>query len=220
MEGNTVKSGWRDVTINEYYDLVGRLDECGDAEYEKQVVRIAFANGMDEDDVWNLGINEFRRLQVESLWMDEFKVSENVRYDSVTINGKKYSMDRNLQDFTVAQYLDFQTFYSRRRKDGRVLGNILACFLIPKGKKYADGYDINEVVKEINGHLDIMTANEIVFFFLKSSLISIRATVNYLNWMMRRMERKKRGTKSKEKAKAVWEEAKSSILDGLRSLTT
>ena len=64
-----------------------------------------------------------------------------------------------------------------------------------------------------------MTAQEILFFFLKQYLISMRAIANYFNWQM-----KKRMKKMKDKQKAAelmsqWEEAKKNILTGLRLST-
>ena len=100
------------------------------------------------------------------------------------------------------------------------MGNILACFLIPKGKEYADGYDIQNVVRAINEHLDIMTANEILFFFLKSYLISIRGTANYLNWIMKRMARKSKEKDKVAELETIWRATKRNILDGLRLWTT
>ena len=216
-----IKKGWRDVTINEYFELKERLDEAADApEYEKAVIRVAFVSGMEEDDVWNLSVTEFNRYQVESLWMDEFNIGESVKFKTVTIDGVAYSVDTNLQAFTVAQYIDFQTFYGKRKSDEKVLGNILACFLVPKGNTYGEGYDIKDVVDSINEHLDIMTANEIVFFFLRQYLVSMRAIANYFGWMMKRLSRRVKDTEKLERLERVWEEMKRTTLDGLRLSTT
>lgn len=218
MKNTTIKKSWRDVSINEYYDLKERLEECSEPT-DEAIVKIAFINNMDEDEVWDLSIDKFRELQVESLWMDEFNISGDIKFKNIEINGSKYSIDTNLQHFTVAQYIDFQTFYSKRKNNERVLGNILSCFIIPKGKKYASDYDITEVISEINSNLDIMTANEILFFFLKQYLILMRATANYFNWILSKVKRKR---KSQEitNLEMSWNQMKKTILDGLHLLTT
>lgn len=217
------KESWRDVTIDEYFELVDRLedaDRSGSEEYEKAVIKVSFSSGIEEDELWNLPINEFRRLQSESLWIDSFDIDESVRFRKINISGDRYSIDTNLQNFTVAQYIDFQTFFRKFKSDKRLIGNILACFVIPEGKRYADGYDIKAIVEKINGNLDIMTAQEILFFFLKSSLISIRATANCFNWMMKRMRRRSVDKARMETLEKEWEAMKTSILAGLRSSTT
>lgn len=213
------KNGWRDVTINEYYDLKERLEDDELTPYEKEITRIAFVNNISEDEAWNLKINEFRKLQVEALWLNEFNLSDKAMFKNITINDEKYEVDVNLQNFTVAQYIDFQTFYPKRKTNERIIGNILACFIIPKGKKYAEGYDINKVVNDINNYLDIMTANEILFFFLKQYLISIRATVNYFNWQMKRMKKKLKNSDKVLTLEKEWEKMKQDILVGLRLST-
>ena len=216
---NTIKKSWRDVTIDEYFDLIEKLEDPELEDTDKEVCKISFIYNIPEDSIWDLKIDEFRNLQVESLWMDEFKISENSKFKSIEINGSKYKIDTNLQNFTVAQYIDFQTFFPKRKTNPRVLGNILACFIIPQGKEYASGYDISELVRSINSNLDILTANEIMFFFLKQYLISIRATANYFNWTLKRLKKK---TKNKEKVIELekdWEKVKKATLDGLRSLT-
>lgn len=216
---NTIKKSWKDVTIDEYFDLCERLSDDALTDYEKIIIKIAFITGKREEDIWNLNWDEFRTLQVEALWMDEFKLKENVNFKTIEINGEKYSIDTNLQNFTVAQYIDFQTFFPKRKTNERIIGNILACFIVPKGKKYAEGYNIQELVENINSNLDIMTANEIMFFFLKQYLISIRATANYFNWILKRMKRKTKDQKMIEKLEMEWEVTKRVTLDGLRSLT-
>ena len=216
---NTIKKSWRDVTIDEYFDLLEKLEDPELEDTDKEVCKISFIYNIPEDSIWDLKIDEFRNLQVESLWMDEFKISENSKFKSIEINGSKYKIDTNLQNFTVAQYIDFQTFFPKRKTNPRVLGNILACFIIPQGKEYASGYDICELVRSINSNLDILTANEIMFFFLKQYLISIRVTANYFNWTLKRLKKK---TKNKEKVIELekdWEKVKKATLDGLRSLT-
>lgn len=216
---NIIKKSWKDVTIDEYFDLCERLSDDTLTDYERIIIKIAFITGKNEDEIWNLNWSDFRSLQVEALWMDEFQLKENVKFKSIEINGEKYSIDTNLQNFTVAQYIDFQTFFPKRKTNKRIIGNILACFIIPKGKKYAEGYNIQELVENINSNLDIMTANEIMFFFLKQYLISIRATANYFNWILKRMKRKAKDKKLIEKLEMEWEVTKRVTLDGLRSLT-
>lgn len=216
---NTIKKSWKDVTIDEYFDLCEKLSDDNLTDYEKIIIKISFITSKPEDEIWNLTWNEFRELQVKALWMDEFNINENVKFKSIEINNKKYNIDTNLQNFTVAQYIDFQTFFPKRKDNPRTIGNILACFIIPQGKKYAEGYNIQELVDNINSNLDIMTANEIMFFFLKQYLISIRAIANYFNWILKRMKRKAKDKNLIEKLEMDWEVTKKATLDGLRSLT-
>lgn len=216
---NIIKKSWRDVSINEYFELKEKLKDVSEPT-DEVIIKVAFANNITEDDVWNKNINEFKDLQSKIEWMNSFNINENIKFKTIELEGEKFYIDTDLQNFTVAQYIDFQTFYPQRKENERILGNILSCFIIPKGKTYNEGYDIKDVVNKINNNLDILTANEIMFFFLKQSLISTWALVNYFNWQMKKL---KRSTKRKNKEKFIemekeWEETKKNILDGLRLL--
>lgn len=213
------KTSWRDVTINEYFDLVERLSDESLKEYEKIVIKIAFINNLDEESVWAMNINEFRKLQIESLWLDEFNIKTDIKFKNITIGNNKYIIDTNLQNFSVSQYIDFQSFYPKYKKDKKIIGNILACFIIPVGKQYADGYDIQDLVRQINESIDIMTAQEILFFFLKQYLISMRAIANYFNWQMKKSMKKMKDKQKAAELMRQWEETKKNILAGLRLST-
>lgn len=224
-----MKKSWRDVTIYEYFNLVDRLSDEGLTEYEREVILVSFVMGVTEDKVWDMTIGEFRANQLNTAFMKEFNVARDCNFKTISIDGEKYDVCTDLHNFTVAQYIDFQTFYAQRstssmqadRKAGRnnanILASLLACFIIPRGHGYAEGYDINDLKLKIINGLDILTAEELLFFFLKRYLLSMRATANYFNWAIRRLKRKGMPTGELE---ARWEEVKKATLAGLRSLTT
>lgn len=216
---NINKKSWRDVTINEYFDLSDKLNDKSLNDYEKEIIKISFITDMDEDEVWSLSLGEFRQYQVDTLWINEFNINEKVNFKKIKINNSNYTIDTNLQNFTVAQYIDFQTFYPKLKSNPRLIGNILACFIVPSGKKYAEDYDIKELVDIINDHLDILTANEIMFFFLHSYLISIRVTANYFNWMIQRLKKKAKNKEQVANLEEKWNQMKKDTLIGLRLLT-
>lgn len=214
---NKKPTSWRYITINDYLQIREIVEDDSLQEYDKEVKLIALINGISEDEVWNLPINEFRILQVEKTWMSEFKLNENAKFSKITINQKKYNIDTNLQNFSVAQYIDFQTLWPQKAKNPKIMNNILACFIIPEGCSYSEGYDIAELVNIIGDNIDILTANEILFFFLKQYLISMRATVNYLNWQMAKMKRISKNKKQVEKAEQEWQKMKDIMLAQMKS---
>jgi hypothetical protein len=54
-------------------------------------------------------------------------------------------------------------------------------------------------------NISIAKANEILFFFLKDCLLSIRASQIYLDYLMRRMRRKEKDPQRKLKIEALME---------------
>ena len=223
-----MKKSWRDVTIDEYFNLVDRLSpnvksdgtllsDEGLTEYEREVILVSFVMGIDEDKVWNMTIGEFKANQMNTAFMKEFNVERDCNFKTISLAGEKYDVCTDLHNFTVAQYIDFQTFYAQRKDNADILASLLACFIIPRGHSYAEGYDVNDLKNKMINGLDILTAEELLFFFLKRYLLSMRATANYFNWAIRRMKRKGMPV---EELEARWEEVKKVTLDGLRSLTT
>ena len=212
-----MKKSWRDVTIYEYFNLVDRLSDEGLTEYEREVILVSFVVGVAEDKVWDMTIGEFKANQLNTAFMKEFNVARDCNFKTISIDGEKYDVCTDLHNFTVAQYIDFQTFYAQRKDNANILASLLACFIIPRGHGYAEGYDVNDLKLKIINGLDILTAEELLFFFLKRYLLLMRATANYFNWAIRRMKRKGMPV---EELEARWEEVKKATLDGLRSLTT
>ena len=211
-----MKKSWRDVTIYEYFNLVDRLSDEGLTEYEREVILVSFVMGVAEDKVWDMTIGEFRANQLNTAFMKEFNVARDCNFKTISIDGEKYDVCTDLHNFTVAQYIDFQTFYAQRKDNADILASLLACFIIPRGHSYAEGYDVNDLKNKMINGLDILTAEELLFFFLKRYLLLMRATANYFNWAIRRLKRKGMPV---EELEARWEEVKKATLDGLRSLT-
>lgn len=212
-----MKKSWRDVTIDEYFNLVDRLSDEGLTEYEREVILVSFVMGVTEDKVWDMTIGEFKANQLNTAFMKEFNVARDCNFKTISLAGEKYDVCTDLHNFTVAQYIDFQTFYAQRKDNANILASLLACFIIPRGHGYAEGYDVNDLKLKIINGLDILTAEELLFFFLKRYLLLMRATANYFNWAIRKLKKKGMPTGELE---ARWEEVKKATLDGLRSLTT
>lgn len=213
------KRSWRDVSISEYDELVDRLTDESLSPQDIQVIKVAFITGLDEDDVWDLKLDEFNRAISSASWMDSFDIDQRVKFSKINLADEQYTIDTNLQHFTVAQYVDFQTFWPQLKAKRRVLPNLIACFLLPKGKAYGEGYDVQQLVATIANELDIMTANEIMFFFLKQYLISTRATANYFNWMMKRLKKRCKDKEKMEQLEQSWDQMKRAVLDGFRLST-
>ena len=218
---NIIKKSWRDVTINEYFDFRDKL-ESATSDYEKEIIKIAFVNGFNEDDVWNMTISDVKRYQQNTYWLNDFEISKDVKFKNIKIEDEVYRINPDMQSFSVAQYIDFQNFFPKRTQKTNYIGNILACFIVPKGKKYGEGYDVAQLVNKINDNVDILTSNEIIFFFLKRYLFSIKVMLTFFKYQMKilKLIGKKR---NKEKIKVIEEKVKElekNISVGLLSLIT
>lgn len=79
----------------------------------------------------------------------------------------KYKLDKRLEKFTVAQFLDWRNLINEGGTDTDNYANLLSVFFIPEDKKeYNEDYDIQEVKNDISEHLSIPDAMSIASFFL------------------------------------------------------
>lgn len=169
---------YRDLPIGMYLDIC-EIDRREDLEeINKQVLIIAILSGMDEEEIYNLPIEEYKILAAKTHYLKN-------PFEGEILTAKKYICGKfNLEpveDFrkiTTAQYIDFQSF----AKDiERNIVEILSTMLIPKGKKYNQDYDVLDVQNAIREHMSVADALSLFAFFfvqykqlIKDSLIFCR----------------------------------------------
>lgn len=180
---------WDEININVFQKLqeLFKLDKTGDEQIDNLNISVgilAILCDVDEDVISDLSIDEFKRLSATADFinnMPKAKIKDNYK-----INGNVYDVQLNVEDMTMNQYMDFQTFCKDKDKYMR---EILACFLIPRGKKYCDGYKVKEVIEEIGNHLSIVDAYSICFFF---TLLFQSLTKATLACLVKKMKREKK----------------------------
>lgn len=157
-------NSWKEITLNTFDKIknIKITDELNQDEIlQKNVELLSILCNVSEDEIISLPLPKFKELLSSTEWIKDIpKVNINNEY---VINGKKYEVKRNLQAMTTAQYIDFQTLSKDKEKN---FANMLAIFLIPKGKTYAEGYDITEVIEDIKNYFNIVDARSIMFFFI------------------------------------------------------
>lgn len=180
---------WKDININTFQRLQEVLTEpkTGDEivdNLQQNISILSILCDVDEDDISNLRGSEYKELLKSINFLNEIPKVEIK--DSYVINGKKYNVALNASKITMAQYLDFQTFVKDKDK---YIREILTCFLIPNGKTYGNGYELDEVKNEIGEHLSIVDAHSIMFFFTLSFRTLTKTTLRYL---MKKMNKQKK----------------------------
>lgn len=131
---------WKDVTLG----IWQRMNEISqrENEIERIVGFVALFNGMLEDDVLAMPLDEFKEYMKGLGWMNTPPDIEQPKQE-YEINGHTYELTMNFHKLTTAQYIDFQSY---TKSDDYSL--MLSVFLIPRGKKYGD-YDVWEVQKDL-----------------------------------------------------------------------
>lgn len=81
-----------------------------------------------------------------------------------SFNGKKYAVQYDVKKMTAAQYIDFQNLQKDAQNNFKYL---FMCFLIPKGKKYGEDYDVLALADELYDIIPITVVSDIMFFFVQ-----------------------------------------------------
>lgn len=211
-----VIDSWRKCSINNYYEIVDILEDKSLSQIDKDFEILGILTQKDADFIWQQKITDVKQLLSKAKFLNEFSYNKNTNVKNIKIADGKYTVDTNLMNFTAAQYIDFQTLWAK--KDLRkYYGNILACFVIPKGKSYAEGYDVAELANKFRDEIDIVTANELVFFFLRTLVNLTKVFLAYSTLQMKKAKKKMNPEKYKI-LEAEYKTAQKDILLGLNSL--
>ena len=109
-------------------------------------------------DITELPIAEFNE-KVKVLDFLKESIPEVNPPKKIEVNGRKYYTDCLLGNITTAQYVDYTNHCKTNSYN-----KILSVFVIPDGHKYNDGYDMLQVMNDIND-LPIPIVISMAFFF-------------------------------------------------------
>lgn len=201
------------LTVGKYLEVKSIIDEDIE-EIEKHIRLISVLNDMDEEEVENLDLVEFGKLNQKLIFLTEMPARKMVA-THYKIGGYDLEVVMNMQQMTVAQYIDYQTYL---KDSDKYLSELLSVFLIPKGKKYGEEYDIIDVQNAIRDNLTIVDALSMSAFFLLLYQSLTKATVESLTRRMKKMMKKSKNPQEIEKLQEVIQNLED-VGVGLHSLT-
>lgn len=169
-------TSYNNLPMGKYQRVIEALKDKEDA-IDAHAEMLAILYDMTAQDVMNLPLEKYQEL------------SENCSFllqDLPPIKGricKEYKFGdmvlvptTNVKQFTAAQYIDYQQMI---KEDDKLI-ELMSCLLVPKGCKYAQGYDIADVHKVIAEYMCVSDVMEMSAFFLRKLKSSICNTLNYL----------------------------------------
>lgn len=195
---------WKEISVNTFTRLRNIDYNSNGDEMEMlnaNIEMLAVLCDCDEDVIANLTTSEFTHLLSQTEFLKEMpKVKIE---DTYVINGTTYKVFLTLKQMSVAQYVDFQTYFKDQQKYFREL---LSIFLIPKGKKYGEDYNIDDTINDIGEYLSIVDANSILFFFAILFQSLTKVTLNYSIKEMKKLKKKMTNKEEIEKLEKVIKE--------------
>ena len=128
---------------------------------------IALLSGTTADAVEQLPIREYiRRREALAFLNTEPDVQRGRMPRAYDIAGQRVKVQAEPLRLTAAQFIDAQE-YMRDGGVGRHLADIICCFLVPEGRQYNDGYDLDALKAAVREHLPVTEALRLSAFFLR-----------------------------------------------------
>lgn len=172
---------WEHITVEEFGKIRAVLSNDKTTQEDKMVSLAAIVQGVSEETILNLPIAQAQPV-FDAVWGLNEPPKRNKCQNSYSLKGWRLKV-ADIQDLSVAQWVDFQTY---GRDTEKHLLDILSCALVPKGKKYNEGYDIGKLRYDLK-EFPICDALAVCFFFQKKLLRSMRLTLDYwVGWLTMR----------------------------------
>lgn len=153
---------WTNISLGKYNQIKEIFLDPDFTEEDRLIYEIKILFGVD---ALKLNLNELHKYINELSFLGE-KIPKMKIKETYNLGGNVYILKKNLKDFTVAQWIDWQNFL-KNGADTDNFANLLSVFFFPKGEsEYAEGYDIETVRHDLNDFLSIADAISISSFFL------------------------------------------------------
>lgn len=204
------------LPVGKYQRLVSIQEE---EPVERSLRILEVLTDLTADELLGLPVGEYSDLTRKARFLDVPPRAAK-RLGGYVCDGMELVVMSDPRKMTAAQYIDYQTFAAEA--DTHIV-ELLSCFLIPKGHKYNERYDIELVHQVIREALPTDAAMGLLAGFLWRLGRSLRASLTYSAWMLRRRAKRLTGEEREQMltAAATIKEAVRSLRagDGLPALT-
>jgi hypothetical protein len=178
---------YRNLPVGKWLEILELSKDENVDELEQQVKTIAILTGLTEDEVLDLPIMEYKSLASKTKFLEKEYEGKLQIAKSYGLNGMELIPVKDFNKITTAQYVDYQTF----SKEGDMyLVQTLSTLLVPKGKKYNDGYDMDAVQQAIRENLSVADVLSLYAFFLTKWVKSIKDSQTYLDKEIKKIPNK------------------------------
>lgn len=181
----TLPGSWEAVTIGQYESISEILSEECDIK-DRTVKLISLLTDLERKEILGLDINEFNKITAALSFIKE-KVPNRIPNETTVLDGKKYNVSLYPQKWVASQFLDYESIIGNESlmKTAR----LIACFVVPEGHSYNDGYDVESVVKSINDSMSLPEGLSYLNFFTIQYVSFAKAFLRYSARKVKRLTR-------------------------------
>ena len=166
---------WSDIKYRTLLDI----REAANIEDENERV-YAIMEAVFGEDVLNLPLKDFNEKCKELQFLQK-EIPNDLHVKDIKVNGREYYFDGMLGKITTAQYIDFQNYQKNNDEQ-----KVFSVFIIPKGHKYNDGYDMEQVFNDILD-IPVPVLFSASFFFSRQFELFIRIFRRYSIKQMKKL---------------------------------
>lgn len=181
-------TSYSNLPMGKYQRVIEALAANKD-EIDAHATMLAILNDMTTEEVMNLPLPEYQAMServsfmLEPLPRAKGRICKEYKFGDMVL-----VPTTDVKKFTAAQYIDYQQMV---KEENRMV-EVMSTLLVPKGHKYAQGYDIADVHKVIAEYMSVAEVRELSAFFLrklKGSICSILSSLE-LDLLMSKEEGK------------------------------
>ena len=178
---------WKDIKYRTFLDI----REAANIEDENERV-FAIMEAVFGEDVLDLPLKDFNEKCKELQFLQK-EIPNDLHVKVIKVNGREYYFDGLLGKITTAQYIDFQNYQKNNDEQ-----KVFSVFIIPKGHKYNDGYDMEQVFNDILD-IPVPVLFSASFFFSRQFELFIRIFRRYSIKQMKKLGLPKEAMENLEK---------------------
>ena len=134
--------GWKDLKVGTYERLLTADFDTQDPDGAFKMAALLY--NIPYEKFLDLPLAESQAM-VKSMEFLQRKPKPIMVKFKYNLGGTEYEFKAEAKDWTTAMYIDF----NNTSKDPAKMAELIAIFLIPKGKTYNKGYDYEKVVEDI-----------------------------------------------------------------------
>ena len=187
-----------DLPLAKYLKTLEIFNDASLSDLDKNIEILAIYADTTVDSILKLRPDVVEEYFAEmSNSISSYKPSNSKRPKKIKINDKVYTINYNIGKLNMAQYIDFQQIIVKKNYLEN-LPALLSIFIIPKGHKYNDDYDIIELRNILENNITLDEALSIIFFSKMKSISLIKLKLLYYRSMLKIMRWTTKDKQTKE----------------------
>ena len=187
-----------DLPLAKYLKTLEIFNDASLSDLDKNIEILAIYADTTVDSILKLrpdAVEEYFADMSNSI--SSYKPSNSKRPKKIKINDQVYTINYNIGKLNMAQYIDFQQIIVKKNYLEN-LPALLSIFIIPKGHKYNDDYDIIELRNILENNITLDEALSIIFFSKMKSISLIKLKLLYYRSMLKIMRWTTKDKQTKE----------------------